>query len=158
ILLQFTLAYSIFGLSAVTLAQPNVTTDQADYPPGTTVCISGAGFYPLETVKLQVRQISSADNDRPEHQPWQVLADAEGAFQASWFVTLHELGATLQLTALGDSSGLKAQTLFTDATVTPATGGAAIPADTAGGSFTALTGPVIVETIVGDISIGTIVL
>ena len=44
------------------------------------------------------------------------------------------------------------------ATVTTATGGSAISADTTGGAFTALTGPVLTETVVGDIAVGTVIL
>ena len=44
-----------------------------------------------------------------------------------------------------------ANNVFASVTVTPATGGNAISADTTGGSYTALTGPVIAEGAVGDI-------
>ena len=47
---------------------------------------------------------------------------------------------------------------FAAAAVTAATGGSAISADTAGGSYTALTGPVISEGVTADIGIGTIIL
>ncbi len=43
------------------------------------------------------------------------------------------------------------------ATVTPATGGSAISADTTGGTFTSLTGPILTEGANGDISTGTII-
>ncbi|MDE2095995.1 MAG: hypothetical protein KGL39_01985 [Patescibacteria group bacterium] len=44
------------------------------------------------------------------------------------------------------------------ATVTPATGGSAISADTTGGTFTSLTGPILTEGATGDIGTGTIIL
>lgn len=138
--------------------QPAVATDRADYSPGSTVSISGAGFQPGEAVRLQVLQISTTDNGGNEHKPWQVAADAKGALSASWFVTSHEAGATLRLTAAGLISGRNAQVVFTDASVNPASGGGAIAADTAGGAFTPLTGPEITETVIGDISLGTLVL
>lgn len=43
-------------------------------------------------------------------------------------------------------------------TVTLATGGSAISADTTGGAYTSLTGPVISEGAVGDVNVGTIIL
>lgn len=43
-------------------------------------------------------------------------------------------------------------------TVTPATGGSSISADTTGGTYTALTGPVISESVTGDTGNGTIIL
>src|SRR6516165_10733293 len=138
--------------------QPTATTDRADYSPGSTVSISGARFWPNEAVRLQIRQIVPSDNDRPEHRPWCIKADANGSFRATWLVTAHEAGAKLRLTAAGLESGLKAQTIFTDASVVPASGGGAIPATSYNGSYTALTGPVLTETIIGDISVGTIVL
>ena len=60
--------------------QASVTTDQSDYPPGSTVQISGAGFAPGETVQLQV--VNLTDPPTP--------AD--------------EAGMMLQLTATGVSS------------------------------------------------------
>lgn len=43
-------------------------------------------------------------------------------------------------------------------TVTPATGGSSISADTAGGAYTSLTDPIISEGITADIGVGTIIL
>ncbi len=53
-----------------------------------------------------------------------------------------------------------ADTAFAAVTLTPATGGSAISADTTGGAFSALTGPVITENVAtpSDISTGTIIL
>jgi hypothetical protein len=96
------------------LAQASVTTDQSDYPPGSTVYITGAGFQPGETVQLQVLRIDIPENTGAEHDPWPVTADANGGFEATWFVAFDELGATLQLTATGLTSGRIAQTTFTD--------------------------------------------
>lgn len=48
--------------------------------------------------------------------------------------------------------------VFATVTVSPATGGSAISADTTGGAYTALTGPVISEGATGDIGAGTIIL
>ena len=95
-------------------AQASVTTDQSDYPPGSTVQISGSGFTPGETVQLQVLNLTDPGDTGPEHQPWQVAADANGNVATTWYVTPDELGMTLQLTATGLSSGLTAKTTFTD--------------------------------------------
>ncbi|MBI4993468.1 hypothetical protein HZC33_00710 [Candidatus Wolfebacteria bacterium] len=48
--------------------------------------------------------------------------------------------------------------VFATATATPATGGSAISADTTGGSYTSLNGPIISEGATGDIGTGTIIL
>jgi hypothetical protein len=113
---------------------------------------------PGEAVRLQILRIDVDDNDFPEHQPGEVRADNMGRIETPWYVSTHEAGATLRLTATGVASGLNSEFIFTDAAITPASGGTAIPADTYNGAYTALAGPVIVETIVGDVSLGTIVL
>src|ERR1035441_5973313 len=67
------LASSILFLAlgaASALAQPTVTTDQSDYPPGSTVSITGTGFQAGETVQLQVPRIDIHGNTGPEHYPW----------------------------------------------------------------------------------------
>src|SRR6266568_2096078 len=96
-----------------------VTTDQSDYPPGSTVYITGAGFTPGEIVTNQVLHIPDTgdNNTSPAHDPWTVTADDAGNFVTTWDVPFDqdELGATLQLTATGQTSGLPAQTTFTDA-------------------------------------------
>jgi Bacterial Ig-like domain (group 3)/HYR domain len=97
-----------------------IATDYADYPPGSTVQISGSGFQANESISLQVLHIlANGDNDSsPAHQPWSVTADAAGNVASSWFVPFDqdELGATLKLTADG-ASGSHAETTFTDAFV-----------------------------------------
>src|SRR5882724_175604 len=96
-----------------------VTTDQADYPPGSTVYITGAGFAPGEAVTCQVLHSPTGGDDAtsPAHQPWTTTADDAGNISTTWGVPLDEdeLNATLQLTATGQASGLVAQTIFTDA-------------------------------------------
>ncbi len=96
-----------------------VTTDQSDYPPGGTVLITGSGFTPGETVTNQVLHIPDTgdNNTSTAHDPWTVTADDFGNFVTTWLVPFDqdELNATLQLTATGQTSGLPAQTTFTDA-------------------------------------------
>jgi|GEM_PF-3330953 len=96
-----------------------ISTDQADYPPGSTVIISGSGFQAGEPVTLQVLHYPTEGDDAisPDHQPWTVSADANGNVSSSWYIPddQDELGATLQLTAVGQNSGLQAQVTFTDA-------------------------------------------
>src|SRR6266536_339968 len=137
---------------------PSVVTDENDYSPGSSACVVGVGFHPGEAVRLQIVRIDVDDNDLPEHQPWEVRADKMGRLEAPWVVSTHEAGATLLLTATGVASGLNSEFIFKDAAITPASGGTGISADTYMNAYTSLTGPVIVETIVGDVSLGTIVL
>ena len=104
--------------SASAQTQPSVTTDQPDYAPRSTARISGAGFQPGEIVRLQVLRIDLDENAGAEHHPWRVTASADGDFQTTWYVTMHEADATLQLTATGLTSGLVAQRTFTDSAST----------------------------------------
>ena len=91
-----------------------VTTDQSDYPPGSTAYISGGGFAAGETVTCQVLHNPTGGDDAtsPAHQPWTTTADDAGNISTTWNVPSDqdELGATLQLSATGQTSGLTAQT------------------------------------------------
>lgn len=62
-------------------------------------------------------------------------------------------GVLVLLSLLAVSRGV-----FATATVTPATGGSAISADTTGGTYTSLIGPIVSEGATGDIGTGTIIL
>jgi len=149
--LLLTLGASLYQPSALAQTSgPTVTTDQSDYPPGGTVYITGSGFAPGETVTNQVLHIPDiADNvTSPAHQPWTVTADENGNFSTTWYVPLDqdEAGATLQLTATGKTSGLTAQTTFTDAgqckgaTVTDPVSATRCPGDSVTFSVTATCG------------------
>src|SRR5207245_1744974 len=62
-------------------------------------------------------------------QAWTVLADESGGFVTTWHVCEDDcFGATLEATADGESSGLHAEVLFTDA-VCPAPSISSQPAD-----------------------------
>ncbi|MBI4325036.1 MAG: VCBS repeat-containing protein, partial [Chloroflexi bacterium] len=93
-----------------------VVTDRSDYPPGATANISGGGFLAGETVTLQVLHADGTPATGQDHAPWLVVADASGAFQTTWHVCEDDcVGSTLQLSALGQTSGVSAQAFFTDA-------------------------------------------
>jgi hypothetical protein len=114
-------------------AQATVTTDQSDYPPESTVNITGSGFAPGETVQLQVLNVTDPTDTGDEHDPWTVTADTNGNFTATWYVTDDEANMKLQLTATGLTSGLVAQSTFSDSIGTPVGIGNA-GASTGGGS------------------------
>jgi hypothetical protein len=92
-------------------AGPTVATDKEDYAPGETVIITGSGWEPGETVLLQFQEDPKVCNDRTRT----VVADSLGNFLSQNFVLeQHDLGVTFTLVATGQSSGLTAQTTFTD--------------------------------------------
>ena len=89
-----------------------VKTDAADYPPGSTVTITGSGWRPGETVTLTLVESPLFDT----HGPYNVVADGNGNISDSSFVTdEHDLNIRFYLTAVGSQSGVQAQNTFTDA-------------------------------------------
>src|SRR6266853_1465037 len=92
-----------------------LTTDRDDYPPYSYVYFTGSGFQPGETVNMIVVE---TDPIQQSFQPWDVVADADGNFQTSWYIFSQDFqGATFQATATGESSQLTASCTFTDATI-----------------------------------------
>ncbi|TDD94128.1 beta strand repeat-containing protein, partial [Flavobacterium cellulosilyticum] len=102
-------------------AQATVTTDLLDYPPGSTAIITGSGFQGGENVDLHVHHVDGdpLGTDPVYHEPFSATADASGNFTSSWYVPLESegdaLGATLLLTAKGQTSGSQTEWTFTDA-------------------------------------------
>src|SRR5438876_11010937 len=89
-----------------------VKTDAADYPPGTTVNITGSGWQPGETVALTLVESPLIDT----HGPFPAVADGNGNISDSSFVTdLHDVNVKFALTAVGSASKWQAQNTFTDA-------------------------------------------
>jgi hypothetical protein len=78
---------------------------------GPLIAISGSGWQPGETVSLVLRDISQPGLD----QAFSATADAAGdIFNDQFSPDVRPAPVTLFLTALGNSSGLKAQARFTD--------------------------------------------
>jgi hypothetical protein len=106
-----------------------VKTDAADYPPGTTVNITGSGWQPGEAVTLTLVESPLIDT----HGPYTVTADANGNISDSSFTTdFHDLNVGFTLTATGSVS--QAQTIFTDAGPKPSS---TITFPAQGGSYNA---------------------
>ena len=93
--------------------EATLTTNLDDYPPYSYVYIDGTGFEPGETVNMIVVEL---DPVQQSFQPWDVVADENGNISTSWYIFSEELiGATMQVTATGQTSGLTASATFTDA-------------------------------------------
>jgi hypothetical protein len=91
-------------------SSPTIASDQADYVPGATVTLAGTGWAADEAVHIFVND----DAGQTWNYSTDVSADSSGGFTVqfqlpNWFV------ATYTVTATG-SSGLVAQTTFTDGT------------------------------------------
>jgi hypothetical protein len=95
-------------------AAATVRTDKFDYAPGETAIITGTGFAPGENVTLEVDHASGlADGDG--HLPFTALADGSGNIESQWFVNPDDsLHSIFILSAVGETSGRKATSVFTD--------------------------------------------
>src|SRR5437016_2698359 len=101
-----------FGADA---SAATVATDQTDYHVGQTVAITGSGWTPGETVVMILHEDPPLD---PDLQLTSV-ADVNGDFtNTDFIVDVFDIGVTFTLTATGLSSGLTAETTFTDASGT----------------------------------------
>jgi len=88
-----------------------VSTDKDDYAPGETVVISGTGWQAGETVKLTLHMDPLRDADTE----LSATADASGNFSNTDFAPgTYDVGVRFVLTAIGATSGSRAQTTFTD--------------------------------------------
>ncbi|MCE3278070.1 MAG: hypothetical protein K0S44_261 [Bacteroidetes bacterium] len=102
---------------------PTITSDQDDYPPLSDAYLSGRGFHPLENVIVRVVQFDENHPDGVNSGTWSVTADSAGNFETYWQVC-NCIGATLKASADGQTSGLHAETIFTDADLTVSISGA----------------------------------
>ena len=110
--LQVTATGGTSGWTAATtfLAGSTITIKPTDNPPGSTASITGAGWQAGETVDLQVFNVTTNTNETS----WTVPANSGGVVSTTLTVGSW-VGDTLQLTATGETSGLTAETTFTDA-------------------------------------------
>jgi len=132
--------------------EPTLTTDREDYSPYSYVYFHGSGFQPGETVNMIVVEL---DPTQQSFEPWDVVADANGNFQTSWYVFSSDfIGATFQATATGQTSQLTASATFTDAAITQV--GTATTANQAAGTSITITKPTGVAQ--GDVMIVNIMM
>src|SRR5213079_372936 len=97
---------------ALRASAATVATDKADYAPGENVVITSSGWEPGETVVLILHEDPQLDPDLQ----LTAFADENGDFtNADFSVDVFDIGVTFTLTATGGSSGLTAETTFTDA-------------------------------------------
>jgi len=94
-----------------------VNTDKPDYIPSDYVLVTGSGWLPGETVKLDFSE-TLFDPIFQQTLSYYTVADSEGNIRdLQYLIEIRHLGASFILTATGQTSGLTAQTTFTDSTV-----------------------------------------
>src|SRR5687767_2745611 len=99
---SFSSESGVIAPTELTLA--TVNTDKDDYQPGEIVSITGSGWLPGETVRLEIEHITDGTSsgiahitgetgsteNQPElasgHEPWYVTADSEGNITSAWLV------------------------------------------------------------------------
>ncbi len=114
-LFGFILAGLLLALGAGAALGQTLTSDQADYEPGTLATLQGAGFQPGEEVHLLVLHADGTPATGVDHAQWSVVADQAGNFTAIWHVCEDDcVGSQLRATADGAGSGLHAEVLFWD--------------------------------------------
>jgi hypothetical protein len=88
-----------------------VRTDRADYSPGDVVTITGSGWDSGETVKLSLHMDPLRDADTE----LTAIADGNGTFSNTDFSpSQYDINVRFVLTAVGQTSGRRSQTTFTD--------------------------------------------
>ena len=102
-----------FARSAELYWFPTISTDKPDYPPGTPVEMTGTGFKPSETVDLHLHLwVDQSTQDVPDAT---AIANSLGNFSYDGYApNTSDIGARYHLTAVGESSGYQAQTIFDD--------------------------------------------
>jgi hypothetical protein len=94
---------------------PVVTTDKPDYAPGETAYFTASGFQPLELVDFSVAVADDSGLWVPDIAWADISANSTGGANVDYVVPQTWAGKSLQLTVMGLTSGLMAQTTFTDA-------------------------------------------
>ncbi|MCL4386055.1 MAG: DUF5011 domain-containing protein [Cyanobacteria bacterium] len=90
-----------------------VSTNKPDYIPNDYVLVTGSGWLPGETVKLDFHE--TLIDMFQQTTTYYTVADSEGNIRdLQYLIELRHLGASFVLTATGLTSGLTAQTTFTD--------------------------------------------
>src|SRR3989442_8911374 len=101
----------LLGPVAMQASAATVATQYPDYAPDQTVVIGGSGWQPGETVAIMLHEDPTMCTNRQ----LTAVADANGDIRNDEFaVDQHDIGVTFTVMATGLSSGLTAQTTFTD--------------------------------------------
>jgi len=102
----------ILGGTFAMASAATISTDKPDYAPGEVVIITGSGWMPGETVSMILHEES--EFSEPDVT---LLSDADtdgNIINAVWAPDINDIGLTFTLTATGQTSGLTAETTFTD--------------------------------------------
>jgi hypothetical protein len=133
-------ALAALCLCATAQAQgPMVVSDKDDYSPGETAMFSASGFGSEELLDFSIAVQDDQGLWLPDVAWADIPADASGGAEVDYIVPESWAGKTLQLTVMGLTSGLMAQTTFTDTVISlninSPTMASPVHVSTAGGSI-----------------------
>ncbi|HEX4958950.1 MAG TPA: hypothetical protein VFV46_12280, partial [Lacibacter sp.] len=117
--LRYCLAFLLLNIFTVAgaLGQATVTTDLDDYYPGQYVIITGTGWQPGETVTLHFDEEPKPSTCMLPHDLIAIADSIGNIYNNEFLVKINHIGVKFTLTATGQSSGLTATRIFTDANV-----------------------------------------
>ena len=104
--------------SVVSSSSAAISTDKMDYAPSETATITGRGFQAGEVVRVKIHE----DPHTLQERGFDVTADGDGSFSGEYLVMDYDLDMKFIVGARGLTSGVTAQTTFTDSnsfSVTP---------------------------------------
>src|SRR5262245_13667864 len=93
-------------------AMTAIKTNRSSYLAGDTITISGSGFAPLESVMLQVKHADGTMERDMGHEPVWVYPDADGKFETTWSISIHDAAGTKFVISANGASGETAQAAF----------------------------------------------
>ncbi|MFN3760337.1 MAG: MBG domain-containing protein, partial [Algoriphagus aquaeductus] len=108
-------------ISQESWGQATVKTDREDYQPGDYVKITGSGWQPGETVSFHFEEDPKPTTCVNPHDLVAIADENGNIYNDQFLIRENHLGVTFTLTAAGQSSGLVATTVFTDALLFSAT-------------------------------------
>ena len=91
-----------------------IITDTSDYAPGDSVVITGTGFWPNESVAIEIVNVYNpgyGDSDGP----WYISANEVGDIETFWIVPNEGVDQTYEVIAIGQESDITLSATFTDA-------------------------------------------
>ncbi len=99
----------LLASSAAVFGQ-TVSSDKDDYKPGEVATIAGAGWQPGETVFVEFKE----EPDYPDYHKYYPEADSAGNWVIKYDIEERHLWVKFIVTAIGQESGYRATTVFTD--------------------------------------------
>ncbi|MCB2378536.1 YDG domain-containing protein [Hymenobacter sp. BT635] len=101
---------SLTALAQTAPYTPTVSSDKDDYSPGQVAHITGAGWIQDQLVHVEFQE----EPDYPDFHSYDVAVDAAGRWQIDYNIEQRHLGVRFTVTAVGQTTGTRAQTVFTD--------------------------------------------